>query len=139
MAEGVFGFDAELDVAEEESAPSLPEEAVLLRSGRLLLSGEAEVTVIHLLLPAEEAPEALKVLVLGGDGTWRTVLHKISGSYVVFDWSAEDISFALIREETGIAPVYYVAAAGALLLAVIVVTAAVRARKKKQAPKEASE
>ena len=139
LAEGVFGFDAELDVAEEESAPSLPEEAVLLRSGRLLLSGEAEVTVIHLLLPAEEAPDALKVLVLGGDGTWRTALHKISGSYIVFDWSAEDISFALIREETGIAPVYYVAAAGALLLAVIVVTAAVRARKKKQAPKEASE
>lgn len=137
LAEGLFGFDAGLDVGEETTGPVLSEDAVLLRSGSLLLSGEAEVTAIHLLLPGEEEVDTLKVYVLGGDGTWRQVSHSISGSYAIFDWMTEDVSFALVREENGPVPIYYVAA-GALLLAIITVTVTVSIRKKKNA-KETSE
>lgn len=139
LTEGLFGFDAGLDVTEEQATLVLDEESVLLRSGSLLLSGESEVTAVHLLLPEGEDPESMKVWVMDGSGSWRNVSHKISGSYAVFDWSAEDVSFALTREGSWFAPVYYAVAAGAILLVVIVVAVAVRSRKKKSIADEASE
>jgi len=131
LAEGLFGFDAKLDIGPEQDEPVLGENAVLLRKGNLMLSGETEVTAIHLLLPEDEDPELMKVLVRDEGGAWRTVAYKIVGSYAVFDWSAEDVSFALVREEARFTTVYYAAAAGALLLAAVV-TLAVRSRKKKR-------
>ena len=138
LAEGLFGFDAGLE-ATEEAAPLLGEDAVMLRSGSIKFFGEAEVTAVHLLLPAGEDTELMKVWVMDSNGSWRTVSHKISGSYAVFDWSAEDVSYALVREEAGFGLLYYVAAAGALLLIAIIVTVAVRSRKKKRTAERSSE
>ena len=136
LAEGLFGFDAALDISQEQEDPELGEKEVLLRAGSLRLSGEAEVTALHLLLPEDEDPELLKVFVRSADGTWREVTHRVVGSYTVFDWSVEDVSFALVREEARFNIVHYVAAAGVVLLTAIVITVAVRSRKKKQISEE---
>ena len=139
LAEGLFGFDAGMDIAQETDQPVLGEDAVLLRAETLLLSGETEVTAIHLLIPEREEPELLKVWILDWNGAWREVTHAVSGSYVVFDWSAEDVSYALVREEAGFGTVYYLAAAGVLLLAVVIVTVCLKSRKKKRNAEEKCE
>jgi len=136
LAEGLFGFEAALDIAQEQGAPELSERETLLRTGNLQISGEAEVTAIHLLLPEGADPELMKMWVRNGEGVWRVVSHRISGSYAVFEWSADDVSFALTGEEARFGTVYYLAAGGALLLIVIVVTLTVRSRKKKRIAEE---
>ena len=136
LAEGLFGFDAALDISQEQEDPELGEKEVLLRAGSLRLSGEAEVTALHLLLPEDEDPELLKVFVRSTDGAWREVTHRVVGSYTVFDWSVEDVSFALVREEARFNIIHYVAAAGVVLLTAIVITVAVRSKKKKQISEE---
>ena len=132
LAEGLFGFDAALDIGREQTSPVLDEDAAVLRTGCLQVSGEAEVTAVHLLLPEDEDPELTKVWIRSGDGIWREVSHKIVGSYAVFEWSAEDVSVALVREEAQFTMAYYAAAAGVLLLTVIIVVLAVRSRKRKR-------
>ena len=139
LAEGLFGFDAGMDIGMEPDQPALGEDAVLLRTETLLLSGETEVTAIHRLIPEEDDLESLKVWILGGDGVWRKVAHTVNGSYLVFDWSEEDVSYALVREDAPIGTVYHLAAAGVLLLVVIIVTICLKSKKKKQVTEEKCE
>ena len=139
LAEGLFGFDAGMDIGVESDQPALGEDTVLLCAETLLLSGETEVTALRLLIPEGEVPELLNVWILNGDGEWREVAYKVNGSYVVFDWSAEDVSYALVREDAGIGTVYYLAAAGVFLLVIIIVTIYLKSKKKKPATEEKCE
>ena len=47
-------------------------------------------TVLHFSLPGDAEPDHLKILLKGGDGTWRETQYTLDLSYAVFSCSAED-------------------------------------------------
>lgn len=132
LAEGLFGFDAGLEVVSADGNPGLAEGESLLANKKVVVSGEARADRLRFLVPDGEDPQLIRLCIRNAEGTWRTADYSLNGSYMVFDWNEEDESFALILEKPDYS-LWYLAGAGELLLLIIVViSVSVRHGKRKR-------
>jgi len=138
LAEGLFGLDARLNVAEADHFPQLSDREVLLGCWEPVLSGQAHADSLRFLIPDTDDAENLLVYILDDSGTWRQEWGTVSGSYLVFPWQAQDLCFAIAQS----VPDYtwwYLAGGGIAVLAAAVTVAAVVKRKRKSTPPEQAE
>ena len=131
LAEGLFGLDAELVLSQAEDAPPLQEGQILLDQLHPEFAGDAKADVLRFLLTEDLQTERLTLCVRDGSG-WRKVDHTVSGSYIVFPWSDECDSFALIQEPADYT-LWYIGGGAVLALAIAITMVSVLRSKKKKA------
>jgi len=131
LAEGLFGFDAELEIAAADVGPDLGEGETLLACEKVTLSGDAKANRLRFLIPETEDSQLIRLCVLSGDGNWRTEDCSVNGSYLVFDWNEGDEAFALVLEKPDYSIWYLAAAGGLLLIIIILISVIVKSRKRK--------
>lgn len=136
LAEGLFGFDAKIEIESTEKTPALAEGETLLACHEVFLSGEASADRLRFLIPDTEDTRLIRLSVRSTDGSWRTVDHTVNGSYIVFDWNGNDEAFALVLDEPDFALWYCAGAGGLLFVMIIVISVAVKRRKNRKTASE---
>lgn len=127
LAQGTFGPDPTLTVEQNAEVPEVQGRETVLGAWRFTLPEDGRDITLRALAEGEE--ERLRVMVLGGDGTWRDVEAQTNGSYLVFALRTGDMGYCLISMGPDNRPLLWLTA-GATVMVLLVVTVLLRKRGK---------
>lgn len=130
LAEGVFGAEAAIAVADPGATPVLEKKQILADTLGVSLPAEVSEATVRYLLPEELDTERLQLLLRAEDGNWQEIPYRVDGSYLVFAVSGGVHTLALVQTRNDLWQWIAIAAAGAALIAGTTVIV-VRAAKKK--------
>lgn len=100
FVQGVFSESAELTVQSLEHPVGLPEDGKLLEAWSFQTTEPENQNQLRLQLPESADPEKISILVLSGDGIWRTEPHSQFGRYAVVALNPHDNGVAVVHQES---------------------------------------
>ncbi len=96
LVQGNFTPDAVVHAEKSADKPKADVYQTVYESWELTVSEPEMMTAVRYSISATCDPERIEILVRDGDGNWRSVEHRISASYAVFDFNPEDTAFAVL-------------------------------------------
>ncbi len=115
LIQGNFTPDVGVEIAPCEDAPKAAIYQIVREAWTVRISEPQHMTAVRYSIPENCDSERIEICVRDSAGDWRTVEHHTSGSYAVFDFTAEDTAIAVLIWPDML-PVAAVLAAGVLLL-----------------------
>lgn len=114
LLQGSFPENARLTLTRSEAAVPTESGETLTEVWSFSAADTLSITTGRFRLPEEFESGEAKLLILGGDDTWREAEHTVDGSCLVFPMEPGDQSIALVRSPS--VPWLWIAAAGAVLV-----------------------
>jgi hypothetical protein len=96
LVQGNFTPDAVVAVEKIEDRPKAKQYQTVYEVWSVDVSEPEAVTALRYSISDTCDPERVSICVRDAEGNWRTVEHRISASYAVFDFTAEDTAFAVL-------------------------------------------
>ena len=96
LVQGNFTPDAVVAVEKFEDRPKAKLYQTVYEVWSVDVSEPEAVTALRYSISDTCDPERVTICVRDAEGNWRTVEHRISASYAVFDFTAEDTAFAVL-------------------------------------------
>ena len=123
LAEGVFARNTVLIMTEELDMESF------LKNWKVEFSNPG-VTRLHYLIPSEVNKAFTKLYVKNADGKWTEREFTVDGSYMIFDFTGDDVNFAILEDYSELSQMFTIIGVGVSLI--IVVAAVVKMIKKRR-------
>ncbi|MBE5887209.1 MAG: hypothetical protein E7283_00060 [Lachnospiraceae bacterium] len=117
LAEGVFARNTILTMTEELDMESF------LKNWKVEFSNPG-VTRLHYLIPSEVNKTFTKLYVKNTDGKWTEREFTVDGSYMIFDFTDDDVNFAILEDYSGLSRLMTWVGIG--LVGIIVIIGALR-------------
>lgn len=116
LAQGAFTTEATVSLKESDEEPVPGFNQTVHESWTVTLSEPVHATGLRYRIPDRVDAERIEIRVRSTDGVWRTVDHRIDGSYAAFDFDADDTAFAvLVTPKMNVVLVVLLIGAGLLL------------------------
>lgn len=135
LAEGTFPTPEDFELIESDDKPKVKNGDTILECWKIPKISDSAPTALHYICPEGQDFETAKIMVKGKDG-WSKKEFTVDESYLVFDVSASDTDFCLIKTKAPL-PIKKIILGGILL--VLVIGILVFSKRKKKNIKKAKE
>lgn len=115
LVQGNFTSDGTVFITESDDAPEAKIYQIIREVWEIDASEPEQVTTVRYSIPENCDPERIEIYVRDAEGNWRVAEHRISGSYAVLEFTADDTAMALLVWPD-VTPVLAVLAVGVLLI-----------------------